>query len=61
MDILKTPIQICQSKMERKIMHIRVADKFRNKKLRRRSGLEDAATAAHLLKWWWGGHMAKMD
>ena len=35
-------------------MDIRVADKVRNEELRRRSGLEDAVTAAHLLKWWWG-------
>ena len=53
-------IQVRQYKMERKIMYIRVADKIRNEQLRR-SGLEDAATAAHLLNWRWGGHAARMD
>ena len=40
-------VQVCQRKVEGKIIDIRITDKIINKELRR-SGLEDAATAAHL-------------
>jgi hypothetical protein len=39
-------IQICQRKMERKVLGISLKDKMRNEELRRRSGIEDAAKAA---------------
>jgi hypothetical protein len=54
-------IQICQQKMERKILEIKTKDKIQNTELRRRSGMEDADSRAHLTKWRWGGHVARLD
>ena len=54
-------IQVCQRKMERRILDIRPKDKIRNEELRRRSGLEDAAIRAKKLKWSWSGHVARMS
>jgi hypothetical protein len=54
-------IQICQRKLERKVLGINLKDRMWNEELRRRSGMEDAAKAARRLKWRWGGHVARMD
>jgi hypothetical protein len=55
-------IQICQRKMERKILEIKMKDRIQNTELRRRSGMEVANSRAHLTKWRWGGHgPGKMD
>mgnify|MGYP007063903827 CR=1 FL=1 len=54
-------IQVCQRKMERRILDIRIADRIRNEELRKRSDMVDAASSAHLLKWRWGGHIARME
>jgi hypothetical protein len=54
-------IQICQWKMERKILEIKIKDKIQNTELRRRSGMEDADSTAHLTKWRWGRLEARMD
>jgi hypothetical protein len=35
-------------------------DRIQNTELRR-SGMEDADSRAHLAKWRWGGHVARMD
>ena len=53
-------IQVCQRRMERKLLGITLKDKMRNEELRRRSGMEDAATNARILKWRWGGHVARL-
>jgi hypothetical protein len=53
-------IQIRQRKMERKILEIKMKDRIQNTELRR-SGMEDADSRAHLTKWRWGGHVARMD
>jgi hypothetical protein len=54
-------IQICQRKMERKVLEIKMKDKIQNTELRRRSGMEDANSRAYLTKWHWGGHVARLD
>jgi hypothetical protein len=54
-------IQICQRKMERKILEIKMKDRTQNTELRRKSGMEDADSRAHLNKWRWVGHVASMD
>jgi hypothetical protein len=54
-------IQICQRKIERNILEIKMKDRIQNKELRRRSGMEDADSRAHCTKWRWGGHVARMD
>jgi hypothetical protein len=55
-------IQICQRKVEREILEIKLKYRIQNTDLRRRrSGMEDADRRAHLTKWRWGGHVARMD
>ena len=54
-------IQVCQRKMERKILDIKIKDKVKNEEVRKRSNIEDVATIAKQLKWSWGGHVARME
>jgi hypothetical protein len=56
----KKKIQVCQCKMERKVLDIKLWDKVRNEDLRRESGMEDAASKARTLKWCWEGYVARM-
>jgi hypothetical protein len=53
-------IQICQRKMGRKILEIKMKDRIQNTELRR-SGIEDVDSRAYLTKWLWGGHVGRMD
>lgn len=53
-------IQVCQRKMERKILEIKLQDKVRNEELRLKSGIEMACKTARRLKWKWGGHVARL-
>ena len=57
----KRTLQICQRRMERKILHITYRDRIRNDIIRSRTRMTDVATAAASRKWKWGGHVARMD
>ena len=57
----KRELQICQRRMERKILHITHGDRIRNDVIRCRRRMTDVATAAASRKWTWGGHVARMD
>ena len=54
-------IMICQRKMERKILNIKLSDKIPNKEIRRRTGIKDADTAGKELKWKWAGHVVRRN
>ena len=46
--------------MKRKILDINVRDRIHNAKMRRRSGLDDAALTVQRLKWQWGCYVTRM-
>ncbi|KAJ4444449.1 hypothetical protein ANN_06241 [Periplaneta americana] len=51
---------VCQLKIERKILEIKLQDKVRNEELRLKSSIEMACKTARRLKWKWGGHVARL-
>ena len=58
---LRKQLQVCQRRMERKILNISLRDKIRNEEIRRRTNMRDVVERADNLKWKWGGHVSRMD
>lgn len=54
-------LAICQRKMERSMLGIKLSDKISNKKIRKKTKIRDIITAVRLLKWNWAGHICRMD
>ncbi|KAJ4439579.1 hypothetical protein ANN_07706, partial [Periplaneta americana] len=57
----KKQLQVCQRRMERKILNVSLRDRLRNEEIRRRTKMRDVVERAENLKWKWGGHVACMD
>ncbi|KAJ4443607.1 hypothetical protein ANN_05281 [Periplaneta americana] len=57
----KNLLRVCQRKMERKVLQLRLQDRIRNTDIRRRIGMQDAILLAQRLKWKWGRHVSRMD
>lgn len=60
-DKLKQSIQVCQRKMQRKILGISLQDRISNEELRNLSSDADVLERATKLKWKWGGHVARLN
>ena len=56
----KTSIQICQRKMQRKILGINLRDRMTNETLQKLTDTSDAIEWARTMKWKWGGHVARL-
>ena len=56
----KKRIQVCQKKMERKILGISLRDRIPNARIRALPNTADAVQRATTLKWKWGGHLARL-
>lgn len=54
-------LRICQRKMERSMLGIRIKDKIRNKKIRKITKLADVVKRIRQLKWKWAGHVCRME
>lgn len=54
-------LEICQRKMERKMLGLSLRDRIRNEELRIKSGLANTAKEARKTKWRWGGHVIRME
>ncbi|KAJ4450188.1 hypothetical protein ANN_01595 [Periplaneta americana] len=57
----KTQIQICQRKMERKILGLSLRDKISNTRLKQMTNTRDMAYQGERLKWKWGGHVSRLQ
>ncbi|KAJ4437195.1 hypothetical protein ANN_17330 [Periplaneta americana] len=57
----KTQIQICQRKMERKILGLSLRDKISNTRLKQMTNTRDMAHQGERLKWKWGGHLSRLQ
>lgn len=57
----KKQIQICQRKMERKILGLSLRDKISNTRLRQMTNTRDMAHQGERLKWKWGGHVTRLQ
>ena len=53
-------LNICQRKMERKILGISLKDRIRNTDIRNKTKIKEAMKTAHQIKWKWGGHVLRM-
>ena len=53
-------IEICQRKMERKILGIKQIDKIPNKTIREKTGISDILEIITKTRWKWAGHVARM-
>ena len=53
-------IEICQKKMERKILGIKQIDKIPNKTIREKTEISDILEIITKTKWEWAGHVACM-
>lgn len=58
---LKYTLQVCQRKMERKILGITLKDRISNTTLQAISSTTDPAQQAIRKKWKWGGHVARIQ
>ena len=56
----RAAIQICQRKMQRKILGISIRDRTTNETLQKLANIPDAAERAMRTKWKWGGHVARL-
>ena len=54
-------IQVCQRKMDRKILGISLRDRISNAKIRALANTTDVDQRATTLKWKLGGHLARLD
>ncbi|KAJ4431622.1 hypothetical protein ANN_20221 [Periplaneta americana] len=57
----KTNIEICQRKMERKIVGVSLKDKVSNTALQKITASENITEKALITKWKWGGHVARQQ
>ncbi|KAJ4433253.1 hypothetical protein ANN_15512 [Periplaneta americana] len=57
----KTQIQICQRKMERKILGLSLRNKISNTRLKQMTNTRDMAHQGERLKWKWGGHVSRLQ
>ncbi|KAJ4445781.1 hypothetical protein ANN_12466 [Periplaneta americana] len=57
----KTQIQICQRKMERKILGLSLRDKISNTRLKQMTNTRDMAHQGERLKWKWEGHVSRLQ
>lgn len=57
----ESKLAICQRKMERSMLGIKLKDKIRNKKIRKKTKLRDVVEVIRSLKWNWAGHMCRMN
>ncbi|KAJ4437106.1 hypothetical protein ANN_17241 [Periplaneta americana] len=57
---LRQMVNVCQRKMERKIMQVTLKDLIRNVDLGKNTDMKDAVQVADELKWNWGGHVTRM-
>ena len=53
-------IEVCQRKMERKILGIRQIEKVPNKTIREKTGVDDILEVLTKTRWQWAGHVARM-
>ena len=60
-DRQRKSIEICQRKMERKILGITPRDRVSNTRLQEITASENAAQQASITKWRWGGHVARQQ
>lgn len=54
-------IAVCQRKMERSILGIRIADRVSNSTIRKQTKFIDAKRRVRLLKWNWAGHVCRLE
>ncbi|CAH2236574.1 jg15333 [Pararge aegeria aegeria] len=54
-------IAVCQRKMERSMLGVKLSDRLNNQKLRKRTGVSDAPRQVILLKWKWAGHVCRAN
>ena len=59
--VQKKHLQVCQRKMERKILGISLRDRIPNTRIRELAKTDDMAERAEILKWKWGGHVARLQ
>ena len=57
----KKDLQICQRKLERRILGLSLRDRVPNTRIRETTKLYDVAQRATRLKWKWGGHVARLQ
>ena len=56
----KSMLNICQRRMERKILGITLRNRVRNTEIRSKTQIKDAAETAIRLKWKWAGHVLRL-
>ena len=54
-------IEVCQRKMERKILGIKQIEKTPNKTIREKTGISDTLEVITKTRWKWAGHVARMN
>jgi hypothetical protein len=53
-------LQVCQRKMESKILRLSIKDRTRNADVRKQLGTRYVLQTAAQLKWKWGGHVSRL-
>ena len=59
--VQKKHLQVCQRKMERKILSISLRDRISNTRIRELAKTDEMTEQAEILKWKWGGHVARLQ
>ena len=59
--VQKKHLQVCQRKMERRILGISLRDRIPNTRIRELAKIHDMAKREEILKWKWGGHVARLQ
>lgn len=54
-------LAICQRKMERSMLGIKLQDKINNKTIRKKTKIYDINNKIRQLKWQWAGHVCRLD
>ena len=54
-------MEICQRKMERKMLGLKQIDRIPNSTIRERTEVDDILKAITKAKWKWAGHVARMN
>ena len=59
--VQKKRLHVCQRKMEQKILGISLRDRIPNTRIKALAKTDDMARRTEILKWKWGGHVARLQ
>lgn len=54
-------LAVCQRKMERSMLGLKISDKVNNKTIRKRTKIKDVKKQIRLTKWSWAGHVCRLE